>query len=123
MARWEPDARGRLMQAAIALYDERGYDATTVAEIAARAGLTERSFFRHFSDKREVLFGPPGEFEALVVGAAGAAPPELAPLDVAAEGLLAAASMLQQRREFARVRARIIASSPELRERELAKLA
>jgi hypothetical protein len=56
MTRWEPNARGRLEQAALALYGERGFENTTVAEIAARAGLTERTFFRHFADKREVLF-------------------------------------------------------------------
>jgi len=57
MGRWQPDARGRLAQAAIELYGERGYDATAVAHIAERAGLTERTFFRHYADKREVLFG------------------------------------------------------------------
>ena len=57
MGRWEPDSRGRLQEAALALYSERGFDQTTAAEIAARAGVTERTFFRHFTDKREVLFG------------------------------------------------------------------
>ncbi len=57
MGRWEPDSRGRLQEAALALYSERGFDQTTAAEIAARAGVTERTFFRHFADKREVLFG------------------------------------------------------------------
>ena len=56
MGRWEPDARGRLAKAAMELYAEQGFEQTTVAEIAARAGLTERTFFRHFADKREVLF-------------------------------------------------------------------
>jgi len=56
MVRWEPGGQGRLAQAAMELYGERGFDQTTVAEIAERAGLTERTFFRHFSDKREVLF-------------------------------------------------------------------
>ena len=59
-ARWEPDSRGRLEQAALALYGERGFEDTTVAEIAERAGLTERTFFRYFADKREVLFGGAG---------------------------------------------------------------
>src|SRR5689334_17766478 len=57
MSRWEPNARGRLEEAALELYTERGFDETTVAEIAERAGLTERTFFRYFTDKREVLFG------------------------------------------------------------------
>ena len=56
MGRWEPDARGRLAKAALELYSEQGFDQTTVEDIARRAGLTERTFFRHFSDKREVLF-------------------------------------------------------------------
>ena len=56
MTRWEPNARGRLERAALELYGERGFEQTTVAEIAERAGLTERTFFRHFADKREVLF-------------------------------------------------------------------
>ena len=56
MGRWEPDSKGRLQEAALALYSERGFDQTTAAQIAERAGLTERTFFRHFADKREVLF-------------------------------------------------------------------
>ena len=60
MGRWEPDARGRLVKAAMELYGERGFEQTTVAEIAERAGLTERTFFRHFADKREVLFAGAG---------------------------------------------------------------
>lgn len=57
MGRWEPNARGRLAEAALELYSERGFEQTTVAEIAGRAGLTERTYFRHYADKREVLFG------------------------------------------------------------------
>ena len=57
MSRWDPNARGRLEKAALELFRERGFDQTTTAEIAERAGLTERTFFRHFADKREVLFG------------------------------------------------------------------
>ncbi len=64
MGRWQPDSRGRLQEAALALYSERGFDQTTAAQIAERAGVTERTFFRHFADKREVIFGgsaaPPG---------------------------------------------------------------
>ena len=72
MARWEPNAHGRLEQAAMELYAERGFDQTTVAEIAARAGLTERTFFRHYADKREVLFGGSETLsERLVASVAG----------------------------------------------------
>ena len=63
MSRWQSDPRGRLEQAALQLFMERGFESTTVAEIAERAGLTERTFFRHFADKREVLFGGAGALQ------------------------------------------------------------
>lgn len=121
--RWEPDSRGRLEEAALALYGERGYDNTTVAEIAARAGLTERTFFRHFADKREVLFWGSGRLQALMVDAVSGAPNSASPLDAVGAAIEAAAVLLQERREFARQRQAVIAASPELRERELIKLA
>lgn len=75
MGRWEPNSRGRLQEAALALFAERGFDQTTAAEIAARAGLTERTFFRHFADKREVLFGGAGLLgERILAGVIGAPP-------------------------------------------------
>lgn len=73
MSRWEPDARGRLERAALELYAERGFELTTVAEIAERAGLTERTFFRHYADKREVLFGGQHVLQELFVGAVATA--------------------------------------------------
>jgi len=123
MVRWEPDGRGRLGQAALELYAERGFDNTTVAEIAARAGLTERTFFRHFADKREVLFWGADAFRDLFVRAIAEAPSEATPFDAVAIALDAAGAMLQERREFARERQAIIAATPELQERELIKLA
>src|SRR6266851_3420882 len=81
MARWEPDSRGRLEQAALALYGERGFENTTVAEIAARAGLTERTFFRYFADKREVLFWGAKDLERLIIDTIVHVPPATAPLD------------------------------------------
>ena len=90
MGRWEPDARGRLAQAAMELYVERGFEQTTVAEIARRAGLTERTFFRHFADKREVLFSGSASLEDLLVETVAKAPPEMAPIDAAAAGIEAA---------------------------------
>ena len=123
MVRWEPDSRGRLEQAALALYGERGFDQTTVAEIAKRAGLTERTFFRHFADKREVLFAGAGEMQALLVSTVAGAPDSLGAIDAVAVGLDAAAGVLQERREFARQRQAAIAANTELRERELIKLA
>jgi AcrR family transcriptional regulator len=123
MGRWEPDARGRLAQAAFALYGEHGFEQTTVAEIAERAGLTERTFFRHFADKREVLFAGADALRELLVGTVAKAPRSLAPIDAVAAGLQAAGAFLQEGRELARQRQAIIAASAELRERELIKLA
>jgi AcrR family transcriptional regulator len=118
-----PNARGRLEQAALQLYSEHGFDQTTVAEIAERAGLTQRTFFRHFADKREVLFSGVRELQDLIVRAVAGAPKSAAPIDAVAAGLTAAGVMLQGRQEFARQRARIVAANAELREREFSKLA
>jgi len=123
MVRWQPDSRGRLEQAALALYGERGFENTTVAEIAERAGLTERTFFRHFADKREVLFAGSAALEHLLVETVATAPPTLAAIDAAATGLEVAAALLQQRRAFAQQRQAVIAANPDLQERELIKLA
>ena len=123
MARWEPDSRGRLEEAALALYGERGFENTTVAEIAERAGLTERTFFRHFADKREVLFGGAAMLEELLVSSVASAPDSAAPIDAVVAALEAAGALLQERRAFARQRQMVIAANAELRERELIKLA
>jgi AcrR family transcriptional regulator len=123
MTRWEPNGRGRLELAALALYGERGFENTTVAEIAARAGLTERTFFRHFADKREVLFSGADALQELLVGNVAAAPDSIGPIDAVGAALEAAGALLQERREYARRRAAIIAANTELRERELIKLA
>jgi AcrR family transcriptional regulator len=123
VARWQPDARGRLERAAFTLYAERGYENTTAAEIAEHAGLTKRTFFRYYADKREVLFGGAGALEEAVVDAVAGAPASAAPLDAAVGALRAAAAILQERRELATQRQRIIVAHPELRERELIKLA
>ncbi len=124
MGRWQPDSRGRLQEAALALYSERGFDQTTAAQIAARAGLTERTFFRHFADKREVLFGGSALLQERIVDGVVGAPAEDGPLDAVARGLASAAAMLGEfRRDLSRQRHAVIAANPELRERELAKLA
>jgi AcrR family transcriptional regulator len=107
----------------MALYGERGFDNTTVAEIAERAGLTERTFFRHFADKREVLFDGAAELQELLVGRVADAPGSLAPIEAVAEALDAAGAQFQEHREFSRQRQAIIGASAELRERELIKLA
>ena len=81
MSRWKPDAQGRLMSAAIELFDEQGYEATTVAEIAERAGLTKRTFFRYFADKREVLFGGSHLLQDTLITALGDTDPSAAPIE------------------------------------------
>jgi AcrR family transcriptional regulator len=124
MGRWEPDSRGRLQEAALALYSERGFDQTTAAQIAVRAGVTERTFFRHFADKREVLFGGSALLEERIVAGVAGAPPADGALDAVSRGLDAAATMLGEfRRDLSRQRQAVIDSNPELRERELAKMA
>jgi AcrR family transcriptional regulator len=123
MGRWEPNARGRLERAAMELYIERGFDQTTVAEIAARAGLTERTFFRHFADKREVLFAGAGQLQDFLVSTLASAPDSAAPIDAVAAALEAAGALLQERRDYAGQRQAVIAANVELQERELIKLA
>jgi AcrR family transcriptional regulator len=122
MGRWEPNALGRLQQAAIELYLERGFEQTTVAEIAKRAGLAERTFFRYFVDKREVLFWGSAALQELLVSTVVDAPIGTAPLVAVAAALEAAGALLQERREGALQRQAVIEANPELRERELIKL-
>jgi AcrR family transcriptional regulator len=123
MGRWEPNARGRLERAALELFIERGFDQVTVAEIATRAGLTERTFFRHFADKPEVLFWGQGAFQELIVSTVASAPDSLAPIDAVAGALQAAGAVLEERRESARQRQTVIDANAELQARELIKLA
>jgi AcrR family transcriptional regulator len=123
MTRWEPNASGRLQRAALELYSERGYDQTTVAEIAKRAGLTERTFFRYFADKREVLFYGAGMLQDRLVQGIEDAPDGLPPLAVVGAALESAAGPFEEVRDFSRRRQAIIAANPELQERELIKLA
>jgi AcrR family transcriptional regulator len=124
MSRWEPGALGRLEKAALELFVEDGYEQTTVAEIAARAGVTERTFFRYFTDKREVLFGGGHELEEHVVGLVTGAPVGTAPFDAIASAFEATArDFFADRQSYARQRQAIINSSPDLQERELLKLA
>jgi len=125
MARWEPDARGRLVKAAMELFQKRGYGRTTVEGIAARAGLTERTFFRYFTDKREVLFSGSKDLEKTLVDMIANAPKEAAPFDVVAEAFESAGANLQALRDLRHVRARhaLVVGHAELRERELIKFA
>src|ERR1700735_3190855 len=104
MGRWEPDSRGRLQEAALALYAERGFDQTTAAQISDRAGLTERTFFRHFADKREVLFSGAQELQKQLVSALDDAPKCLSPIDAVGSALEAGGGLLHARRECGRRR-------------------
>jgi AcrR family transcriptional regulator len=123
MGRWEPDAKGRMIRAAIDLFAERGFEATTAGDIAERAGVTERTFFRHFADKREVLFDGSSTMQEATYDAIRAAPAGSSPLEAALAGMVAAGGLLEDRREHAVRRSRIVADNPGLQERELLKLA
>jgi AcrR family transcriptional regulator len=124
MARWEPDARQRLVAAALDLFTEQGYDDTTVAQIADRAGLTKSTFFRHFPDKREVLVAGQDTLSRLFAEGIDTAPDGATPLEAVAAGLDAlTATFTDDRRAFAaRLRA-VIAANGELRERAVFKRA
>ncbi|GAB2578972.1 TetR family transcriptional regulator [Paractinoplanes abujensis] len=123
MARWEPDARGRLERAAMDLFRERGYPDVTVSEIADRAGLTKRTFFNHFADKREVFFANAAMFRQSVLTHLGDAGPELTAVEAAVSALtrcgLDLAGAVSP--EDARTRLDVLAVTPELRERDLIK--
>ena len=125
MARWEPDAKGRLEKAAMELFVERGYGRTTVEEIAARAGLTERTFFRYFADKREVLFSGGKDLEKSIVAHIAAGPREAKPFSVVVAALEAAGTEILSLRDldFVRARLALVAQHAELLERDLIKRA
>jgi AcrR family transcriptional regulator len=122
MGRWEPNAADRLREAAMELYLERGFEQTTVADIAERAGLTARTFFRYFADKREVLFGGAERLQAAMVTALESAPASASPIQAIAAALEAAAQLLTDH-EFSQRRQSVITATAELRERELIKMA
>ena len=123
MPRWEPNPRERLESAAITLFAEQGYDATTVEQIAAGAGLARSTFFRHFGDKREILFGGQDGLAARLANSIEHAPrgqTALASIDTAFTDV-GQASFPPERRDLARRRASVITSNPVLKERELLK--
>lgn len=123
MPRSGADARRRLQQAALELYSERGFDQTTTADIAARAGVNHRTFFRHFPDKREVLFDDENDLRVALAEAVAEAPAELQPLGVLLWAFQEVGQALERNVPFSQLRREVIASSPALRERELAKAA
>lgn len=123
MPRNGEQARQRLQECALALFCERGYDQTTTAEIAARAGVTERTFFRHFADKREVLFDGQDKLRELLTDTIAEAPVTLKPMEVLYRAFRSVEQSLEDNRPFSFPRQQVIASAPALQERELAKVA
>jgi AcrR family transcriptional regulator len=124
MVRWEPGAPERLRTAALELFADIGYEQARVAQIAQRAGVTERTFYRHFADKREVLFAGSEELQRRMVEAVLAAPPTADPARLVAVALETLASIFTaERRAYSRGRQAVLDSEPALRERELLKLA
>ncbi|SDQ60743.1 transcriptional regulator, TetR family [Curtobacterium sp. UNCCL20] len=124
MGRWQPGTRERLQATALQLFASQGYDQTTVAEIAAAAEVTERTFFRHFTDKREVLFAGQDDFVGVFTGPIEAAPAEAPPFGLVRVALESAGGFFpEERRAWSRARQGIIDANPALGERELGKLA
>jgi AcrR family transcriptional regulator len=122
MARWEPGARERLVVAAVDLFTEQGYDATTVAQIAGRAGVTDSTFFRHFSGKREVLVAGQETLSRLLAGGIAEAPEGVSPLEAVAAGLERASNALGPvNRDLGPRLKAAIAASAELQERDALK--
>jgi AcrR family transcriptional regulator len=122
MARWQANPRERLARTALELFADRGYDTTTVADIADRAGLTKSTFFRHFNDKREVLFGGRDDMLSLIAESVAAAPPGTPPVECVTALLHALGRYFPaDQRPLAATRAAVIAAHPGLRERELLK--
>lgn len=124
MARWEPGARARLQEAALELIARQGFARTTAAEIAEAVGLNRRTFFRHFPDKRDVLFSGQPELEAALVAGVEEAPAGESPMGLIGLALARAADLLtngSRERERARAKKAIIDAEPALRERQRQK--
>ncbi|HEY0258795.1 MAG TPA: TetR family transcriptional regulator [Lacisediminihabitans sp.] len=124
MVRWEPGARDRLRAAALQLFADRGFEQTTASDIAESVGLTERTFFRHFADKREVLFDGQDLFQELFVTGVASATGGASAVDLVADALQTASAFFpDDRRAYSRLRQTIIVENPGLQERELLKMA
>lgn len=123
MGRWEPDAQERLVLAALDLFAEQGYENTSVVQIAERAGLTKSTFFRHFRDKREVLFGGQEVLAEMLRSGISNAPEPAGPLALVEAALVGVtAGLTEERRGHGPQRRAVIASNLELREREALKM-
>ncbi|WAE70924.1 TetR family transcriptional regulator [Streptomonospora nanhaiensis] len=123
MARWNPGTQGRLEQAALELFTDHGYDNVTVARIAERAGITRRSFFRYFPDKREVLFGGSERLSAAVAQAVLAADADDAPVTAVFSAFSQVGARLADYVDHAAERRAVIETSPDLQEGDRTKLA
>jgi AcrR family transcriptional regulator len=123
MSRNGEDVHRRLQQAALELFSERGYDQTTAAEIAARAGVTERTYFRHFPDKRDILFGEEQRLQSLLTETIEGAPAGLGPMSILKRAFDTLGAIFEANRPFSGPRLAVIASTPALREREMSKQA
>ncbi len=123
MAKSEVDVRLRLQQAALELFRERGYERTTAAEIAAHVGVTERTFFRYFPDKREVLFAGESILRSALIASIAVAPVGLGPLDMLFHSFRSIVALLEGNRPFSKPRQEIISITPALHEREMTKIA
>ena len=122
MVRWEPGTAERLQKAALELFATRGFEQTTATDIAQTVGLTERTFFRHFSDKREVLFYGQNFFVQAFLAGVDTAPPSASPIEVIVCALRSATSLFpNERRSHSRTRQSVIDQNPALQERELHK--
>ncbi|MEW2167375.1 helix-turn-helix domain-containing protein [Streptomyces sp. NPDC007084] len=122
MPRWKPDARQRLVVAALTLFAEQGFDDTTVAQIAERAGLTRSTFFRHFGDKREILTAGQQALSLLLAEGIADAPADATPLEAVAAGLeRASGEMTSFNRELGPLLHAAIEANEELRERDALK--
>ena len=124
MVRWEPGTQERLQKAALELFATRGFEQTTAMEIAQSVGLTERTFFRHFSDKREVLFHGQHLLVQAFLDGVQTAPPDASPIEIVAGALRSATAFFpDERRAYSRTRQSVIDQNPALQERERHKLA
>ena len=123
MPRSGKEARRRLQQAALELFQQQGYDATTTAEIAARAGVTERTFFRHFTDKREALFDGEEAFRDTLAETVVSAPEDMGPMEALLHAFRSVEPLLARNRPFTEPRQKVIAETPALQERVLTKTA
>jgi AcrR family transcriptional regulator len=121
MAGSRKDVRARLLRAALDLFSERGYDRTTAADIARRADVTERTYFRHFSDKREALFDGEEDLQQALAEAVADVPAGLSPSETLLQAFLSMIPALEHNGDLKKQRQVVISAAPELRERELAK--